>query len=384
MRFRPFAVLLAFAAFTFPAHAEITTNAEHALLMDGDSGQVLWEKAGMEAMPPASMSKLMTLELLFQRLKDGRVKLDDRFLISERAWRTQGSKSFVKVGDRVRVEDLIRGIIIQSGNDACIAIAEALGGTVEGFVGMMNKRAKELGLKKSFFVNPDGLPDPPGQLMSAYDLAFLARHLVRDYPKYYHYFSERSFTWSGITQPNRNLVLEKLPGADGLKTGHTDLSGYGVTASAVRNGQRLILVVNGLRYPGVNDWFAERYRAEEAARILDMAFREYRRYPLFAANAVVGTAPVWGGAESTVQMTPAKPLAVTLPVDSRKGMKVAIKYDAPVKAPIQQGQRVGTLRVTAPGYPGLNVPLYAAKAVPKAGFFGRAFQGIASLFGGGK
>lgn len=386
MRFRQLAVLLfAFTACALPARAEIATNAEHALLMDGDSGQVLWEKAGFEAMPPASMSKLMTLELLFQRLKDGRVKLDDKFLISERAWRTQGSKSFVMVGDRVRVEDLIRMIIIQSGNDACIAIAEALGGTVEGFASMMNRRGKEIGLKKSYFVNPDGLPDPPGQLMSAYDLALLARHLVRDYPNYYHYFGERSFTWSGITQPNRNLVLEKLPGADGLKTGHTDASGYGITASAARKGQRLILVLNGLRYPDANSWFAERYRADEATRILDMAFREFRRYELFKANQVVGKAEVWNGAESTVEMTPGKkPLGVTLPVDSRKGMKVSIKYDAPVRAPIKEGQRVGAMKITAPNYPGLTVPLYAAREVPEAGFFGRAIQGIVSLFGSGK
>ncbi len=225
------------ALMTAPAFAIMNTNAEHALLMDAGSGQVLWQKDGFAPMPPASMSKLMTLELLFQRLKDGRMKLTDTLPVSARAWSTQGSKSFAMVGTRIPVEVLIRGMIVQSGNDACIVVAEGIGGTVENFVDEMNRRAKELGLQQSHFVNPDGLPDPPGQLMSAYDLARLARHLVLDYPQFYHYFSERSFTWSGITQPNRNTALDKLPGADGLKTGHTDASGYGVTVSAKRGDQ---------------------------------------------------------------------------------------------------------------------------------------------------
>src|SRR6201996_9713698 len=206
--------LFAFAA--LPVQAAIDTSAEHGLLMDAATGQVLWQKDGMVPMPPASMSKLMTLELLFQRLKDGRMKLADTLPVSERAWRTQGSKMFVELGANIAVEDLIRGIITQSGNEACVVVAESIGGTVEGFVKMMNSRAKQLGLAQSTFVNPDGLPDPPGQLMSADDLAKLSRPLINDYPQYYHYFSEKSFTWHGITQPNRDLVLGALPGADGL------------------------------------------------------------------------------------------------------------------------------------------------------------------------
>lgn len=378
-------IAAAFAVFTSAAQADISTNAEHAILMDAATGQVLWQKDGMSAMAPASMSKLMTVELLFQRLKDGRVKLTDTFPVSERAWRTQGSKSFVMVGSRIAVQDLIRGIIIQSGNDACIVIAEALGGTVEGFVGMMNKRAKEIGLTKSHFVNPDGLPDPPGQRMSAYDLAKLSRHLIRDYSAYYHFFGERSFVWGGISQPNRNLVLEKFQGADGLKTGHTDESGYGVTVSAVRNGQRFILVVNGLRYPaGTNDWFAERYRADEAARILELAFREFRQYKLFAANDVVAKANVYQGEKETVPLKLGTPLAVTMQVDSRAGMKVAVKYDGPVKAPIMKGQKIGTLKITAPDFPGLEMPLYAAEEVERAGIFSRIFSGIGRLISGKK
>src|ERR1700760_2064714 len=193
-----------------PASAAVDTSAEHGLIMDAQTGQVLWQKDGMTPMPPASMSKLMTIDLLFQRIKDGRVKLTDTFPVSERAWRTQGSKMFVELGSRIPVESLLRGIIIQSGNDACVVVAEALGGTFEGFVAMMNKRAKQLGLAQSHFVNPDGLPDPPGQLMSALDLAKLARHIIHDYPAYYHFFGEREFVWNNIRQPNRNTVLEKL------------------------------------------------------------------------------------------------------------------------------------------------------------------------------
>jgi D-alanyl-D-alanine carboxypeptidase (penicillin-binding protein 5/6) len=375
-------VLLLSLVHTGAAQALITTQAEHAVLMDAETGDVLWAKDADTPMPPASMSKLMTLEMLFQRLKDGRVKLTDTFPVSERAWRTQGSKSFVELGARIPVEDLIRGIIIQSGNDACMVIAEALGGSMENFVTMMNARAKEIGLKQSHFVNPDGLPEPPGQLMSAMDLAKLARHLVRDYPQYYHYFGEREFTWHNIHQPNRNLVLEKFPGADGLKTGHTDAAGYGVTASAMRNGQRLILVLNGLRYPDKNDWWAERYRAEEAARILEIAFREFRHYNLFSANDVVGTAKVWHGTQESVPLVLGAPLGVTMQVDSRKKLKVAVRYDAPIEAPIAKGQRIGTLTVFAPDYPARSYALYAGVAVDRAGIFSRGIEGLSLLLGG--
>src|ERR1700742_3382562 len=194
--FRRFFLLLSLvSAFAIPAQAAIETSAEHGLIMDAQTGQVLWQKDGLVPMPPASMSKLMTVELLFQRLKDGRVKLTDTFPVSQRAWSTQGSKMFVELGSRIPVESLIRGIIIQSGNDACVVVAEALGGTVEGFVDLMNKRAKQLGLKQSHFVNPNGLDVPPGQLMSAFDLAKLARHIIYTYPDYYHYFGEKDFVW---------------------------------------------------------------------------------------------------------------------------------------------------------------------------------------------
>lgn len=369
---RRFCLLLSFcAAFAMPAQAAIQTNAEHALLMDAQTGQVLWQKDGMVAMPPASMSKLMTIDLLFSRLKDGRVQLTDKFPVSERAWRTQGSKMFVELGSRIAVEDLIRGIVIQSGNDACVVVAEALGGTVEGFVAMMNKRAKEIGLQHSTFVNPDGLPDPPGQLMSAIDLAKLSRHIINEYSQYYHYFSEREFVWHNIRQPNRDLVIGMLPGADGLKTGHTDAAGYGITVSAKRGDQRLILVLNGLRYPQYkNDYFPNIRRAEEAVRVMEVAFREFRSYPILKTNQVVGSVPVLEGKDASVPATAAKPLNVTMQVESRNGMKTQLKPQAGLTAPIHVGQRVGTLVITAPDFPAMNVPVYASQSVAKIGFFG--------------
>lgn len=372
-----------------PAQADIATSAEHAILLDGETGQVLWSKDADTATPPASMSKLMTLELLFQRLKDGRVKLTDSFPVSELAWRTQGSKMFVRVGTNVPVEDLIRGIIITSGNDACIVVAESLGGTVEGFVQMMNARAKQLGLTQSHFVNPNGLPDPPGQLMSVHDLATLARHLIYDYPQYYHFFSERSFVWNNITQQNRDSVIDKFPGTDGLKTGHTDAAGYGIVTSAVRNGQRLILVLNGLRYPQLDkmtpaaqDWHGVQLRGDEAARVLGMAFREFRHYTLLQAGANVGQAVVWQGSRDTVPLVVEAPLDVTMQVDSRAAMKVTLNYNGPVKAPIAKGQQIGTLNVSAPDFPGMSVPVYAGESVSSAGIMGRIFLGLRALLTG--
>jgi len=378
---RLFLLLPLLAAVSMPAQAAIETSAKHALLMDAQTGQVLWQKEGLVPMPPASMSKLMTIDLLFSRIKDGRVKLTDTFPVSERAWRTQGSKMFVELGSRIPVESLIRGIVIQSGNDACVVVAEAVGGTFEGFVALMNKRAKEIGLNQSTFVNPDGLPDPPGQMMSALDLAKLSRHIINTYPDLYRYFSEREFVWHNIRQQNRDLVLGRLQGADGLKTGHTDDAGYGITISAKRGDQRLILVLNGLRYPQYNnDYFPNIRRAEEASRVMELAFREFRSYKVLTANQVVGTVPVQGGKQPSVTVTAGKPLNVTMQVDSHAGMKTVIKPDPGVTAPIQQGQKVGVLTITAPEFPAMTVPLYATQPVAEVGMFGKAWQSLQRMW----
>ena len=391
-----FPVIAAFAAFAVsaPAFADIGTSAEHAIIMDGPTGQVLWAKDAETPTPPASMSKLMTLELLFQRLKDHRLKLTDTFPVSQRAWSTQGSKMFTPIGSNMTVESLIRGIIIVSGNDACVVVAEGIGGTEEHFVDMMNARAKQIGLTHSHFVNPNGLPDPPGQLMSVHDLATLARHLIYDYPQYYHYFAERSFTQDvgnghTITQQNRDSVLDKFPGTDGLKTGHTDAAGYGITVSAVREGQRLIVVLNGLRYPQLDkmtpaaqDWHAVQLRGDEAARVLGEAFREFRHFPLFRDAQQVGTAKVWQGTKDSVPLVTKGAVDVTMQVDSHQGMKVVLQYDGPVKAPIAKGQQIGYINVTAPDFPGMKVPVYAAESVSGAGLFGRMYLGLQALLFG--
>jgi D-alanyl-D-alanine carboxypeptidase (penicillin-binding protein 5/6) len=371
------AIVLFACLATAPALADIATTARHGLLMDAQSGQVLWQKDAETPMPPASMSKLMTLELLFQRLKDGRVKLNDTFPVSERAWRERaGSECFVNIGDRMTVESLIQCIIIVSGNDSTIVVAEALGGTVDGFVTMMNARAKELGLKQSHFVNPDGLDVPAGQMMSALDLAKLARHIIYTYPKLYHYFGEKDFVWSNIHQPNRNPLLFNTPGADGLKTGHIEASGYGLVGSATRNGQRIIVVLNGLA--------SEKDRADEGARLIETGFREFRSYQLFKPGDKLGDADVYGGSDKTVPLMVKEPVSITLQVDSRPGMRVAVRYDSPLVAPIAQGQRVGSVVVTAPDFPGMSVPVYAATEVPRVGMFGRMLLGLRAVFGSNK
>jgi D-alanyl-D-alanine carboxypeptidase (penicillin-binding protein 5/6) len=245
----------------------------------------------------------------------------------------------------------------------------------------MNKRAKELGLAQSTFVNPDGLPDPPGQMMSALDLAKLSRHIINTYPDLYHYFSEREFVWHNIHQPNRDLVLGSLPGADGLKTGHTDAAGYGITISAKRGEQRLILVLNGLRYPQYhNDYFPNIRRAEEAGRVMELAFREFRSYPVLKANQPVGNVPVLNGKEPSVPVAVKGALNVTMQVDSHAGMNTVVKADPNLTAPVQAGQKVGTLTVTAPEFPSLSVPVYAAQAVDKVGIFGSMMNAIQHLW----
>ncbi len=361
-----FFVLVSLLLALAPARAAMNTSAERALLMDAATGQVLWAKDGFSPMPPASMSKLMTLELLFQRLKDGRVKLTDTFPVSERAWRTGGSKSFMKIGDNVPVEALIRSIIIPSGNDACIVVAEALGGTTEGFIDLMNRRAKALGMKNSHFVNPHGLPDPPGQMMSAYDLAVLARHLIDTYPAYYHYFSERQFTWTNITQSNHNKVLDKFPGADGLKTGHTDAAGYGITLSAKdAGGRRLILVLNGLDSEGA--------RAQEGERLLTWGQRNFRDVALFRPGDAVAHDKVWLGTAPDVALTVPHAVSISVPVsgNAAKALRVTASYKTPLTAPVAAGTEVGTLSVALPSGATTDVPLVTATDIARKGAFGR-------------
>ena len=356
------------------AEAQIRTNAAHAMLVDHDTGDVLFCKDCEAPMPPSSMSKLMTVELLFQRLKDGRLKPTDTFHVSETAWRqgakTNESKMWVKLNENVSVDNLLKGIIVQSGGDACVVVAEALAGTEEGFAELENARAKELGLEHSHFTNSSGLPDPE-HYMSAADLVKLSSHIIRDYPDYYKYFAMKDFTWSNIRQPNRLSLINENIGVDGLKTGHTDAGGYGLIVSSLRSGRRLIVVVNGLK--------TIREREAEARRLLDMGYREFKSFELVAANNTVAEAQVWGGAKETVALTVKEPLKVVMAADARRNMKVTLRYDGPVRAPIAAGQQVGTLTVTVPGKPDTVVPAVAAEAVGGGDFLDRMMMGLQAL-----
>jgi D-alanyl-D-alanine carboxypeptidase (penicillin-binding protein 5/6) len=365
--------------FARTAGAEILTSARQAIVYDHDTGEVLFCQDCDQPMPPSSMSKLMTVELLFQRLKDGRLKPTDTMHVSETAWR-QGqkdneSKMWVALNSDVPVDDLLKGIIVQSGGDACVVAAEALGGSESGFADLMNARAKELGLTHSHFVNSSGLPDP-GQYMSAGDLAKLSGWIIRTYPEYYKYFAIKEFSWSNIKQGNRNTLIGEVTGVDGLKTGHTEAGGYGIVASALRDGRRLIVVVNGMK--------SEHARADEARRLLDIGYREFKDYRIAGKGDVLTTAEIWGGAKDSVGITVKEPLQVMLPIDSRAQMKVTLRYDGPVHAPVVAGQQIGTLTVSAPGKPDKVVPAVAAEAIPSNGFLDKMMSGLQALVFGTK
>ncbi|MEL0004093.1 MAG: D-alanyl-D-alanine carboxypeptidase family protein, partial [Rhodospirillales bacterium] len=300
--------------------ASFDTLARQAVLVDLTTGAVLLEKDAHTKMPPASMSKLMTAYLLFERLKNGSISIDDTLPISSNAARKGGSKMFLRDGERVKVEDLIRGIVIQSGNDACIAIAEGLAGSEAAFAEMMNAKAKEIGLENSNFTNATGWPDPD-HYMTASDLAKLAQRLLEDFPDYYHFYSERQFTFNQITQKNRNPALGVIEGADGMKTGYTQASGYGLTASAEREGRRLIMVINGLE--SINA------RASEAERLINWGFGFFQTHEILRAGETVETAELWLGQKRTVPLVLKENLKVTLPRTGKANLKVTVRYEGP-------------------------------------------------------
>jgi D-alanyl-D-alanine carboxypeptidase (penicillin-binding protein 5/6) len=334
----------------------IDTAAKQAFMIDMNTHSVMLNKSGDEKMHPSSMSKLMTIYILFQRLKEGRVHLTDKLTISEKAWRTQGSKTFVGVGEQITIEDLIHGIIIQSGNDACVVVAEGLSGNEDAFVQEMNRVAGKLGMTQSHFANATGLPDP-NHLMAARDLATLAEHLIKDFPEYYHYFSEKEYTYNHITQGNRNRLLGNDIGVDGLKTGHTDDGGYGITLSAQTNGRRLILVVNGLE--------SDKDRIEEGDKLLRWGFREFEDKTLVHKNQKVADAEVWFGKQASVNLVAANDIAVTLPINAETDIKMAVKYNGPLPAPVKAGTHVADLVITLPGGENNTVPLVAGEDVPE-------------------
>ena len=353
--------------------AALESPAKRILLLDATTNTVLFEKRADEPAPPASMSKLMTLYMLFERLADGGLSLTDTFSVSERAWRMGGAKMFVRVNTRVTVEDLIRGIVVQSGNDACIVVAEGLAGTEQAFAQEMTRRGREIGLENSTFQNASGWPEPD-HAMSARDLAIVASRLIDDFPQYYGYFAEKSFTFNKIRQGNRNPLLYKSVGADGLKTGHTSEAGYGLVASTLRKDRRLILVVGGLG--SVNQ------RAREAERLLDWGYREFGNYKLFKADEIVSDADVWLGTSSAVPLVIRDDLTITITRKARRSLKVRVVYDGPLAAPIAKGDKVASLRIAASETNELQIPLYAGADIDKLGVFGRLRSAVGYLVWG--
>jgi serine-type D-Ala-D-Ala carboxypeptidase (penicillin-binding protein 5/6) len=356
-----------------PRAEAFETSARAAFLIDLQSGQELYAKNADVPMPPASMSKLMTVLMVFERLADGSLSLDDTFPVSEKAWRMGGSKMFVEVGSRVRVEDLLRGIIVQSGNDACIVVAEALGGTEEAFSEQMTRRARELGLTHTTLKNASGWPHPE-HVMSARDLAKLAAIIIENYPEYYQIFAEKEFTFSNIRQYTRNPLLYQEIGADGLKTGHTEEAGYGLTASAVRDGRRLVMVLAGLEHPSD--------RARESERLLDYGFRNFKNYQLFARGSAVDQAEVWLGSTGSVPLIIQEDIWVSLTPEERRELQVKVVYDGPIPAPVMDGSQVAELEIAAPGLEPRRIPLIAGATVRAVSMFGRVTSALGYLIWG--
>ncbi|MGD9638400.1 MAG: D-alanyl-D-alanine carboxypeptidase family protein [Alphaproteobacteria bacterium] len=355
------------ASYDAPA---VKTIAKHAILMDYETGSVLFEKDAYEAMPPASMSKLMTVYLIFERLKDGRLSLDDEFEVSEKAWReggaiTDGSTMFLPLHSKIKIHDLLRGIIVQSGNDACIVAAENISGSEANFVREMNLKAKEIGLKNSVFANSSGLPNP-NHYMSAYDLALLTRRIIKDFPEYFPIFSEKSFKFNGIPQYNRNPLLSSMPEADGMKTGHTKASGYGLTATAKRDNRRLISVVNGLNKMS--------QRGEESKMLLVWGFMEFDNYKLFSKSEEVGKIATWFGQDPYVSAVTDEDIVMSLPRGSAKNIKISMTYNEPITAPINKGDKIGKLKISKSENDSEEFDLFAASDVRKQGFINRVFS----------
>lgn len=356
----------------------IETTAKNVLVMDYDTGEYLYEKDAYTPIPPASMSKLMTIYLLFSKIKDGSLSLEDTFTVSENAWRKGGAASgsstmFLPIGSSVSVEDLIRGILIQSGNDACIVVAENIAGSEEDFAVMMNEKARELGLKNSHFENSTGWPAPEHK-MSVEDLAILARHIIKEFPELYPIFSEKTFTYHNIVQGNRNPLLYTMSDADGLKTGHTEEAGFCLTASAKRGDRRIISVMSGMS--------SNKERSEEAEKIMNWAFREFNNYKVFKQFERVLTVPVYMGVEKTVDLVAKEDVVVTLPRNLAKDAKLTANYTKPIKAPIMQGDKLGEVVLSIEGQKDKIIPLYADHKVEKLGFFGRIKGNISYFFFG--
>ena len=368
-------VLLAVPGARAQDDGRFQSKAGQAILVDVDTGAILYEKEADARAAPANMAKLMTMAVVFRALEEGRLSLDQEFVVSETAWRqggapARGTTMFAELGSSIRVEDLIRGVIIQSANDGCIVLAEGMTGSQEAFVALMNEEAAKLGLTGSHFTNVTGLPDPD-QVMSVRDLATLAGYLIREFPKLYPIYSEPEFTWNKIRQLNRNPMLTMNIGADGLATGSTEESGFGLVGSTVRNGQRLIIAINGAA--------SEKARAEEARRLVGWGYDAFERVEVFGAGEVIAEARVFNGAQSRVGLVSKKPVEFLMPLDGRVTLRAEVVYDGPLEAPVSAGREAGYVRVATAGGMESRTPVYTAADVGVGPLSTRALDGLQEL-----
>ncbi len=350
-------------------------SAPHAILIEAESGSVLFERGADDLVFPASLAKLMTAELIFHKLKQGQIKLTDEYWTSENAWRRGGAPSggstmYAELYSKIKVEDLIRAVIIQSANDACIILAEAISGNEAKFAEEMTARGREIGLTQSVFTNSNGLPDP-GTKVTARDLGILARQIIRTYPEFYPIYGEREFTWNKIRQQNRNPLLTVNIGADGMKTGYTKEAGYNLVGSAVQNGVRLIAVVTGL--PSAKE------RADEGKKLLEWGFRNFEVRMLFAEGQNIGTAKVFGGTKGSVALTTPNLVRLMVPKTGSEKLIARVVYTGPVAAPIQKGQTIGTLKVWRDNNLALQLPLQASEDIEKGSMTQRAIDAAGEL-----
>ncbi len=379
MRLTLLATLVALlSALTFAQAQPFETKASEALLIDAETGTILFSKDPDRPIPPASLAKLMTMEVVFHALKTGKITLDDSFTVSENAWRRGGAPSggstmFAALKSTIQLRDLIQGVIVQSANDGCIIIAEGMAGDEEKFVALMNERARQIGLKGSVFKNSSGLP-AEGQKVTMRDLVTLAAHIWREYPEFYKYYAQPDFTWNKILQRNRNPLLNMGIGADGMGTGFTEESGYAIVASASNGNRRVFAAMGGMK--------SDRERAEEARKLLAWSMQAFEKANLFAGGEVVGEAVVYGGSKAGLPLKAEGPVSLYIPAEAGASISARIVYDGPVLAPVEEGTRVGKLEVRVAGTISRETPLYAAESVPLGAIHQRALDAVKELLTG--
>jgi len=379
VQMRVFACVGAYLALTVSAGAQLfETKATQAYMIDATTGTVLFSKDPDKPIPPASLAKLMTMELVFHGLKTGRLSMDDTFIVSENAWRTGGAPSgtstmFAALKSEIRIEDLIQGVVVQSANDGCIIIAEGMSGTEEIFAQQMTDRARALGFEKLTFKNSTGLP-ADGQVVTVRELARLGEHIWKTYPEYFKYYSQPEFTWNKITQKNRNPLLSMGIGADGMKTGFTEESGYAIVGSAARDGRRIFVALGGMT--------SERERAEEARKIIEWGMKAFEKNELFADGETVGEAQVYGGEKGGVALKAKGPISILIPLANRDRLIARIVYEGPVVAPVEEGTPVGSLKVWIGDTLSQETPLFAAESVGVGTLWQRAQDAVFELLTG--